>query len=471
MDIRILTLLVLIGVLGSFTEARSAYFGYPNIRNEGLRAIFAAPTRLKRAVDSNGETTTTSQATTTTTPSTTPDSTTDPTTTEPTTTEPPTTTDPPTDPTTTPATTTTEATSPTTEATSPTTEATSPTTEATSPSTTPTTTGTTPSSTSATTPATTTSATTPESSTTPESTKPTSKPEKPKEDVLSRSDFDDSNKPEDSTEKPGPSSEGNKTPAPGPYGYPSFPYTPFGQFGPGFDPYFGYPGFNSIPGSGPNYAWTGMSGGPGYSAAGASAGASTGTFGYPGMGYPMTGNPMTGFPSAGSPTVDSRGGFQDNSANSPNLNGYPGYGSGGIDPLYNGPGFYFPGQFPNYNDPYEMFRQIQSQIEAQHRANMEFHNRLASEAANYDGAQLASASIGVGPTGGFQAGQISPAAPGIESRFAEELPPPSGNSYGVFASSSSSSMTGPDGKQINHKISTTGVNDNGQISFRTVHDK
>jgi len=39
---------------------------------------------------------------------------------------------------------------------------------------------------------------------------------------------------------------------------------------------------------------------------------------------------------------------------------------------------------------------------------MEFHNRLASEAANYDGAQLASASIGVGPNGGFQTGQISP---------------------------------------------------------------
>jgi len=41
-------------------------------------------------------------------------------------------------------------------------------------------------------------------------------------------------------------------------------------------------------------------------------------------------------------------------------------------------------------------------------SNMEFHNRLASEAANYDGAQLASASIGIGPRGGFQAGQISP---------------------------------------------------------------
>lgn len=41
-------------------------------------------------------------------------------------------------------------------------------------------------------------------------------------------------------------------------------------------------------------------------------------------------------------------------------------------------------------------------------SNMDFHNRLANEAANYDGAQLASASIGLGPNGGFQAGQISP---------------------------------------------------------------
>lgn len=64
----------------------------------------------------------------------------------------------------------------------------------------------------------------------------------------------------------------------------------------------------------------------------------------------------------------------------------------------------------------------------------------------------------------------SQALPGIESRFAEDLPAPSGNSFGVFASSSSSSRTGPDGKQINHKSSITGVNDNGKVSYRTVHD-
>jgi len=154
--------------------------------------------------------------------------------------------------------------------------------------------------------------------------------------------------------------------------------------------------------------------------------------------------------------------------------GYP-YGN----PLYNaGPGFFYPGQFPNFNDPsLDMIKQIQAQIEAQHQANMELHNRLANEAANYGGGnygggvpQVASASIGISPYGGFQSGQISPAAPGIESRFADDLPPPSGNSYGVFAGSSSSSVTGPDGRPINHKSSITGVNDNGRVSFRTVHD-
>lgn len=39
------------------------------------------------------------------------------------------------------------------------------------------------------------------------------------------------------------------------------------------------------------------------------------------------------------------------------------------DPLYNsGAGFSYPGQFPNFNDPFDMFKQIQAQIEAQHRA-------------------------------------------------------------------------------------------------------
>lgn len=40
---------------------------------------------------------------------------------------------------------------------------------------------------------------------------------------------------------------------------------------------------------------------------------------------------------------------------------------------------------------------------------MDFHNRLANEAASYGGQpQVASASIGIGPGGGYQSGYISP---------------------------------------------------------------
>jgi hypothetical protein len=121
------------------------------------------------------------------------------------------------------------------------------------------------------------------------------------------------------------------------------------------------------------------------------------------------------------PSFASRGGFQDNSlnpSNSPNKDMPGGYNFGG-DPLYNnaGPGFSYPGQFPTY-DPFDMFKQIQAQIEAQQRAAMDFHNRLANEASNYDGGnyggsggnapQFSSASIGLGPYGGYQSGQISP---------------------------------------------------------------
>ncbi|XP_029661708.1 spidroin-2-like isoform X2 [Formica exsecta] len=464
MDTKIYALLVLVGVLGSFMEAQATFVGYPyaygNGRLGGPTSVnFIGMPRSKREIgDSNGETTT-NQATTTTlsstNPTTTPSSTTSLSSTTPSSTTPSTspTTTPSTSPTTTP--TTTEATSPTT----------------------------TPTSTSATTPSTT-NPTTP-STTTSESTKSTSKPKKSTDnDVLSRSNFDES-KPEDSAKKPGSSSKSDKTPTPGPYNGPGVPGAGFGGFGPGFDPYNGYPGFNSIPGPGPNYAWTGTNNGPGHASAGASAGSFAGGFpGYPGAGYPGAGYPGAGFPRAGYPMggqpmttesspVNNRGGFQDMS---PNQN-TPNYG--GIDPLYNaGPGFFFPGQYPTFNDPtFDMIRRIQAQIEAQHQANMEAHNRLANEAANYGGGsygggapQVSSASIGLGPGGGYQTGFINPVGPGIESRFADDLPAPSGNSFGVFASSSSSSGTGPDGKPINHKSSITGVNDNGKISYRTVHD-
>lgn len=86
------------------------------------------------------------------------------------------------------------------------------------------------------------------------------------------------------------------------------------------------------------------------------------------------------------------------------------------------------------------------------------------------GPQSAISSISVGPDGGFQAGQISPESPGIESRFAEEIAPPSGGNIAVFSSSSSSHSVGPDGKETSHKQSTTGVNDNGKVTIKTVHD-
>ncbi|XP_008217803.1 uncharacterized transmembrane protein DDB_G0289901 isoform X2 [Nasonia vitripennis] len=86
------------------------------------------------------------------------------------------------------------------------------------------------------------------------------------------------------------------------------------------------------------------------------------------------------------------------------------------------------------------------------------------------GPQSASASASLGPNGGFQAAQINPAAPGIFSRFGDSIPPPSGNSYGVFSSSSSSSAVGPDGKQTSRKSATIGVNDNGKVTYKTVHD-
>ncbi|KAL6434286.1 hypothetical protein ACFW04_006013 [Cataglyphis niger] len=477
MDTKILALLVLVGVLGSFMEAQATYFGYPHAygkdgRLRGPTSVnFVGMSRSKREI---GETTT-SQATTmipsSTNPTTTASSTTSLSSTTPSSTTSPT------------SPTTTSSTSPITTPT---------TTEATSPTTTPTSTSaTTPSATDPTTP----------SMTTSESTKSTSKPKKSTDnDVLSRSNFDES-EPEDSAKKPGSSSKSDKMPTPGPYYGPGVSGTGFGGFGPGFDPYNGYPGFNSIPGPGPNYAWTGTNNGPGYASAGASAGSFAGGYPgyagagypgtgypgarYPGAGYPGAGYPGAGYPGAGyptrrqptsttteSPSVNNRGGFQDNS---PNQN-TPNYGR--IDPYNAGPGFFFPGQYPTFNDPtFDMIRQIQAQIEAQHQANMEAHNRLANEAANYGGGgyggggpQVASASIGLGPDGGYQIGQISPVAPGIESRFADDLPAPSGGTFGVFASSSSSSRTGPDGRPISHKTSITGVNDNGKISYRTVHD-
>ncbi|KAF7399087.1 hypothetical protein HZH68_007679 [Vespula germanica] len=263
----------------------------------------------------------------------------------------------------------------------------------------------------------------------------------------SRSSFDTENKPTSSNNSPTgndahPVNNPNSIPSTGPQNFPTR------SFGGPYTPNFDYPPVNSV--QGPNYAWTNS--GPGY--AGASAGASTGS----------------------GPTFGSRGAFPDNNA----AVGYmdnSAYSPGIIDP-----GFAFPqsGFGPDFSNDFAVhqrmmedhFKAIQAQIEAQQRAIFEASNGLGSGPGSSDpGLQSAISSISVGPRGGFQAGQINPAAPGIESRFANELPPPSGGQYGVFASSHSSSATDGSGRTIAHKSATTGVNDNGKITFRTVQDK
>ncbi|KAK2578892.1 hypothetical protein KPH14_009757 [Odynerus spinipes] len=272
-------------------------------------------------------------------------------------------------------------------------------------------------------------------------------PRKPTNDVPqdkpvtnSRSNFDTNDKPaNDVSPAYNPNSLGFNTPQ-------NFPGRSFG--GP-YTPNFDYPAASSV--QGPNYAWTNS--GPGFS--GAAAGAFAG--------------------SAGAPTFGSRGAFPDNNARA----GFPdnsAYVPGAVDPGF---GFSHPVFGSSFDDSFaihqrimeEHFRNIQAQIDAHHRAIQEA-NKLGSDGAGSSepGVHSAIAGISLGPRGGFQMGQISPAAPGIESRFADDLPPISGGNVGVFASSSSSSMTGPDGKTIAHKSATTGVNDNGKISFRTVQD-
>lgn len=269
-------------------------------------------------------------------------------------------------------------------------------------------------------------------------------PKKPMNDVnqdkpltSSRSNFDTDDKPGNNA---GPGQNPNSLPSNGPQNIPGH------GFGGPYTPNFGYPAANSV--QGPNYAWTNS--GPGYS--GAAAGAFTG--------------------SSGTPTFSSRGGFADNNA----APGYPDNSAYVPGAVGNGFAFPEPGFGLPFNDNFafhqrlmeDHFRTIQAQIEAHQRAMQGLGN--LGPGSSDPGVHSAISSISLGPRGGFQAGEINPVGPGIESRFAEELPAPSGGPVGVFASSSSSSMTGPDGKTISHKSSTTGVNDNGKITFRTVQD-
>lgn len=135
--------------------------------------------------------------------------------------------------------------------------------------------------------------------------------------------------------------------------------------------------------------------------------------------------------------------------------------------------FVFPGYNPqNFQRQMEdYFRQLQNQFQQQQKAVFDTANRIGTDGySGQPGVHSAVSSIGLGPQGGYQAGAINPVAPGVQSRFGEEIPAPSGGSYGVFSSSSSKTVVGPDGKPVSHKISTTGVNDNGKITFRTVED-
>ncbi|XP_012286577.1 uncharacterized protein LOC105703065 [Orussus abietinus] len=204
-------------------------------------------------------------------------------------------------------------------------------------------------------------------------------------------------------------------------------------------------------------------------AGGASASASTSAGGFGGV------QSSAGFPQAG-PSFGSRGGFQ----------GYPGFG---------GPYSYFPQSNPagfdlelqSYLQQYlANIQALQAQLQAQQQAFLELSNRLGQGypyPRQYPGAGMnsqggggssgphsASASATLGPRGGFQEASIGPVQPGIFSRFGEDVPAPSGNSFGVFTSSSSSHSVGPDGKETSFKSATTGVNDNGRISYHTVHD-
>ncbi|CAD1479832.1 unnamed protein product [Heterotrigona itama] len=272
--------------------------------------------------------------------------------------------------------------------------------------------------------------------------------------------------PDDESKEPNKIPESNQTPDQGPNtGNSMYPGFPSSQFPPFFMPSF-VPDFSSpyspsnpyfLPNAGNNNAWSDGGTGAATSFASASAGASAGSTNYnaPPLGY------QGGYPDNLN-TVNAPMAVEPTMGNVPNMFNAGGYGYGGAVPFDGG--FAFP-DFQRQLE--ENFRQMQASIQKQQQW---LSDRIADGANNIPGTHSAVSSIQLGPGGGYQSGAINPAAPGVESRFANELPPPSGGSYGVFSSSSSHSMVGPDGKTVSHKSSTTGVNDNGKITFRTVED-
>ncbi|XP_078033553.1 uncharacterized protein LOC144468167 isoform X2 [Augochlora pura] len=294
--------------------------------------------------------------------------------------------------------------------------------------------------------------------------------------------------------KPATNPAMNPAANPAPSGYPQNGYMPqstFPNFSPFSSPYnpYGDPTFNSIPGPN-NFAWTGTSQGQGAAGSFASAGASSGASSF-GGGYGYGGS------TPNQPSLADRGAFVDNTpnvGNTPNYgytpnSGYPNTGyapnTGSVGGFgFSGVGTGLPFQdpnafvFPEFNPEAfqrqmeEQFRQLHNQFQKQQQALFETANRIGTDgfSGSHPGGNTAVSSISLGPQGGYQAGAIHPAAPGVQSRFGEDIPAPSGNSYGVFSSSSSKTVIGPDGKPISHKTSTTGVNDNGNISYHTVRD-
>ncbi|XP_043259754.1 uncharacterized protein LOC122401595 [Colletes gigas] len=209
----------------------------------------------------------------------------------------------------------------------------------------------------------------------------------------------------------------------------------------------------------------------------------TSTGGGSGMASSFASSGAFGAPNYAKPSITDRGAFVDNTpqaANVPNYINPGGFGYFGGDAPFYDPGFAFPTyDFNGFQQHMQdNWRRLQDQIQRQQQQIFDTANRINTDSAQGTGTssststsgsqQSAVSSIQLGPGGGYHAAVLNPGAPGVESRFAEELPPPSGGSYGVFTSSSSNTMIGPDGKAVSHKVSTTGVNDNGKIHFRTV---
>lgn len=109
---------------------------------------------------------------------------------------------------------------------------------------------------------------------------------------------------------------------------------------------------------------------------------------------------------------------------------------------------------------------------------------------------VAASSVGLGPDGGYQVGQISPvsfsnqlqnsflplcfltndelskfqAGPGIESRFGDSIDAPNDGAVGTYSSSSTSQSVGPDGKVVSHKTTTVAVTKDGKTTYKTIKE-